>query len=59
MTNRNKSNWQKIRKLFNDLHLWLGLTSGLVVIAICFSGTVYVFNTELTERAAPHLYTTT
>jgi uncharacterized iron-regulated membrane protein len=56
MTNRNKSNWQKIRKLFNDLHLWLGLTSGLVVIAICFSGTVYVFNTELTERAAPHLY---
>ena len=56
MANRNKSNWQKIRKLFNDVHLWLGLTSGLVVVAICFSGTVYVFNTELTERAAPHLY---
>jgi len=51
-----KSNWQKVRKLFNDIHLWLGLTSGLVVIAVCFSGTVYVFNTELTERAAPHLY---
>ena len=51
-----KSRWQKVRKLFNDLHLWLGLSSGLVVIAVCFSGTVYVFNTELTERAAPHLY---
>ena len=51
-----KSNWQKIRKLFNDIHLWLGLSSGLIVIAICFSGTVYVYNTELTERAAPHLY---
>ena len=51
-----KSNWQKIRKLFNDIHLWLGLSSGLIVIAICFSGTVYVFNTELTEKAAPHLY---
>ena len=51
-----KSNWQKIRKLFNDIHLWLGLSSGLIVIAVCFSGTVYVFNTELTERAAPHLY---
>ncbi|MBK8088337.1 MAG: PepSY domain-containing protein [Chitinophagaceae bacterium] len=51
-----KSTWQKLRKLFNDIHLWIGLSSGLFVIAICFSGTVYVFNTELTEKAAPHLY---
>ena len=51
-----KTKWQKARKLFNDIHLWLGFTSGLIVIAVCFSGTVYVFNTELTERAAPHLY---
>ncbi len=51
-----KSNWRKIRKFFNDLHLWLGLTSGIIVMAICFSGTVYVFKTELTERGAPHLY---
>jgi len=48
--------WQKTRKFLNDIHLWLGLTSGLIVITVCFSGTVYVFNTELTERAAPHLY---
>lgn len=51
-----KTTWQKVRKLFNDIHLWLGLSSGLIVIAVCFSGTVYVFNTELTEKAAPHLY---
>lgn len=51
-----KFTWQKVRKLFNDIHLWLGLSSGLIVIAVCFSGTVYVFNTELTERAVPHLY---
>lgn len=51
-----RSAWQKTRKLFNDIHLWLGLSSGLIVIAVCFSGTVYVFNTELTEKAAPHLY---
>jgi uncharacterized iron-regulated membrane protein len=56
MAKPSKSNWQKIRKFFNDIHLWLGLSSGLIVIAICFSGTVYVLNTELTERAAPHLY---
>jgi uncharacterized iron-regulated membrane protein len=51
-----RNRWQRIREFFNDIHLWLGLTSGLVVVAICFSGTVYVFNTELTERAAPHLF---
>lgn len=51
-----RSAWQKTRKLFNDIHLWLGLSSGLIVIAVCFSGTIYVFNTELTEKAAPHLY---
>ena len=51
-----KSSWQKIRKLFNDVHLWFGLSSGLVVITVCFSGTVYVFSMELTEKAAPHLY---
>src|SRR5687767_15601479 len=53
---RDKSKWQRVRKFFNDIHLWLGLTSGLIVVAVCFSGTVYVFNTELTEWAAPHLY---
>jgi len=51
-----KTSWQRTRKLFNDIHLWLGLSSALIVIAVCFSGTVYVFNTELTEKAAPHLY---
>lgn len=55
-TSTQKKGWQKIRKLFNDIHLWLGLASGLIVIVVCFSGTVYVFNTELTEWAAPHLY---
>ena len=51
-----KTRWQKTRKFFNDIHLWLGLTSGIIVVAVCFSGTVYVYNTELTERAAPLLY---
>ena len=55
-TSLQKTSWQSVRKLFNDIHLWLGLASGLVVIVVCFSGTVYVFNTELTEWAAPQLY---
>ncbi len=48
--------WQAFRKLMNDIHLWLGLASGLIVIAVCFSGTVYVFNAEFVEKSAPHLY---
>lgn len=56
---KKKTRWQKVRKLFNDIHLWLGLVSGLIVVAVCLSGTIYVFSTELTERSAPHLYKVT
>jgi uncharacterized iron-regulated membrane protein len=51
--------WQKTRKFFTDIHLWLGLASGLIVIAICFSGTVYVYNTEIREASLSELYRTT
>lgn len=36
--------------------MWLGLVSGIIVILICLSGTIYVYNTEITEKSAPHLY---
>ncbi|QNL49617.1 PepSY domain-containing protein [Olivibacter sp. SDN3] len=48
--------WEKIRKLLNDIHLWMGLASGLILIAVCLSGTIYVYNTELQELSSPHLY---
>lgn len=41
--------WKSVRKLFNDIHLYAGLTSGLIVIAVCLSGTIYVYNTEIRE----------
>ncbi|MCS4433551.1 PepSY-associated TM helix domain-containing protein [Aquiflexum gelatinilyticum] len=58
MTNSNKpkSTWEKTRKFFNDIHLWAGLISGLVLVVVCFTGTVYVYNTEIRESAAKHLY---
>lgn len=55
-TAKKTTRWQAFRKLMNDIHLWLGLASGLIVIAVCFSGTVYVFNSEFVEKSAPHLY---
>lgn len=48
--------WPKVRKLFNDIHLWLGLTSGIIVVLVCLSGTLYTFNTEITEMGAKELY---
>lgn len=52
-----KGNWQKTRKLFNDLHLWFGLTGGILIFLICLSGTIYTFSSEIQEFLEPDLYT--
>ena len=39
----------RFRKLMNDLHLWLGLASGLILFVVCLSGTIYAFRTEIDE----------
>ena len=41
--------WNPIRKFLNDIHLYAGLISGLIVVAVCLSGTIYVYNTEIRE----------
>jgi len=48
--------WKITRKLFNKVHLYAGLTCGLIVIAVCFSGTLYVYNTEIREFFDSELY---
>ncbi|UCS95276.1 PepSY domain-containing protein [Echinicola marina] len=55
-TKKKKTNWQKVRKFFNDVHLWVGLAGALVLIPICLSGTIYVYNTELQEMFSSHLH---
>ncbi|QDH81091.1 PepSY domain-containing protein [Echinicola soli] len=55
-TKKKKTNWQKVRKFFNDIHLWIGLASALVLIPVCLSGTIYVYNSELQEMFSAHLY---
>jgi len=49
-------NWTRFRKFLNDIHLWVGLSSGIFVLLICLSGTIYVFNTEIKELARPEIY---
>ncbi|WP_316744774.1 PepSY-associated TM helix domain-containing protein [Pedobacter antarcticus] len=48
--------WAKIRKFLTDIHLWLGLGSGIIVLVVCLTGTIYVFNTEIREAATPELF---
>lgn len=44
------------RKLFNDIHLWLGLASGLVLFLVCLTGTIFTFHTEIEEMLEPEKY---
>ncbi|MFD3001476.1 PepSY-associated TM helix domain-containing protein [Pontibacter toksunensis] len=44
------------RKLFNDIHLWLGIASGLVLFIVCLSGTIYTFHSEIEALVEPTKY---
>jgi uncharacterized iron-regulated membrane protein len=48
--------WKRLRSFLVDIHQYAGLTCGLVVIAVCLSGTVYVYNTEIREWADSERY---
>lgn len=45
------------RKLMNDLHLWLGVASALVLFVVCLSGTIYTFRSEVEQWLEPEKYT--
>lgn len=36
-----------IRAFINDIHLWLGIGSGLIIFVICLTGTLLVFDKEI------------
>lgn len=55
-TKYKNTTWPRIRSLFNDIHLWIGLASGLIIFVVCLSGTIYTYNTEIRELAASHLH---
>lgn len=45
-----------LRRFFYNLHLWLGVVSGLILFIVCFSGTLYVFRNEARELASPEQF---
>lgn len=45
-----------IRKNFNDIHLWLGIVSGIILFIICLTGTILTFQEEIVEFIDSELY---
>lgn len=46
----------KFRKIAYQLHLWLGLTSGLIVVIMAATGCILVFEEELKHIVHPNRY---
>ncbi|WP_192346885.1 PepSY domain-containing protein [Algoriphagus sp. Y33] len=45
-----------LKKTLNKLHLWLGLSSGLVVFIVAVTGCVYAFQAEIKDLTYPFLF---
>jgi uncharacterized iron-regulated membrane protein len=47
------------KKITHQLHLWLGLASGLVVFIVSITGCLYAFKTEIEAFTEPYLFAET
>lgn len=45
-----------MKRLFKTIHLWLSVPFGIVIVLICFSGAMLVFEQEVTELTHRDLY---
>ena len=43
-------------KWFRRIHLWLSVPFGVVITLVCFSGTMLVYEQEITQSLRPRLY---
>lgn len=44
------------KKWIGKIHLWLGLSSGLVVFIVAITGCIYAFQAEIKELTQPYLF---
>ncbi len=44
-----------LRKFINDVHLWLGIGSGIILLIICLTGTVLTFEEEIKSAFAEEI----
>ena len=48
--------FQTIRRVFYEIHLWLGVVSGIIVFLVCLSGALLVFREEIIRFIDPGKY---
>ncbi|MDE1190951.1 MAG: PepSY-associated TM helix domain-containing protein [Arachidicoccus sp.] len=41
------------KKICNNIHLWLGIASAIVLFVVCLTGTIFVFHTEIEKLLYP------
>ncbi|MDX5479126.1 MAG: PepSY domain-containing protein, partial [Cyclobacteriaceae bacterium] len=46
----------KIKKIISKLHLWLGLSSGIVVFIVAVTGCIYAFQSEIQDLIQPYRF---
>ena len=44
---------KQIRKICLQIHLWLGLISGIIVFIVCITGCLYTFKDEIADATQP------
>ena len=45
-----------MKKIYRKIHLWLSVPFGIIITLICFSGSMLVFEKEITEWCQPEVY---
>lgn len=45
-----------VKKIIGTIHLWLGLTSGLVVFTLAITGCIYAFQSEIQNLTQPYRF---
>jgi uncharacterized iron-regulated membrane protein len=48
-----------VKRFIRNIHLWLGLASGLIIVFVCLTGSILVFETEIEHAWHPERYTVT
>ncbi len=57
-TSKNKTAKSTFRKLTGKLHLWLGLSTGLIVFIVAITGCIYAFQVEIQDLTQPFRFVT-